>query len=312
MLLTQKRLRQLLGVLWLIDGLLQLQPQMFTMNMVNGVMVPMVDSQPAPIAASLQWIITVTTHNLILVNLLIAVVQIAIGLLLISGLWVRGTIVASIVWALVVWYGGEGMSMLLTGQAGILSGAPGAVLLYPLLGLLVYPRKEDPEQGLLPRSIFRYILAGFWFFSALLQLQPYWWQQGQISQTIGGMVGQGGLNGFLIDPLLQRVSDMTAHSEIPLNIALIVVCLALGCALVFVKEKQIRPVLLASIVVSVVIWWLAQGFGMIFTGMATDFNSGLLLVVMALACWPRLSRQGAVELQSTNDVQQSKNTVQPV
>ena len=142
MLLTQKRLRQLLGILWLIDGLLQLQPQMFTMNMVNGVMVPTLQNQPGPVAASLQWIISVTTHNLILVNLLIAAVQIVIGVLLISGLWVRWTIIASIVWALIVWYGGEGMSMLLTGQAGILTGAPGAVLLYPLLGLLVYPQKK--------------------------------------------------------------------------------------------------------------------------------------------------------------------------
>jgi hypothetical protein len=310
MLLTQKRLRQLLGILWLIDGLLQLQPQMFTMNMVNGVMVPTLQNQPSPIAASLQWIIDVTTHNLTLVNLCIAAVQIVIGVLLISGLWVRWTIIASIVWALIVWYGGEGMSMLLTGQASILTGAPGAVLLYPLLGLLLYPRKEDPERGLLPRSTFRYIFAGFWFFSALLQLQPSWWQDGQISQAIGSMVGQGGLNGFLIDPLLQRISDLTAHSEIALNIVLIVVCLALGFALVFVKEK--RPVLVASIVVSVIIWCLAQAFGMIFTGMATDFNSGLLLIVMALTCWPRASRQGVTQQQSTDDVQQSQNSAQPV
>ncbi len=164
MLLTQKRLRQLLGILWLIDGLLQLQPQMFTMNMVNGVMVPTVQNQPSLIAASLQWIIAVTTHNLVLVNLVIAAVQIVIGVLLICGLWVRGTILASIVWALLVWYGGEGMSMLLTGQGSILTGAPGAVLLYPLLGLLVYPRKEDPQRGLLPRSAFRWFLAGFLVF----------------------------------------------------------------------------------------------------------------------------------------------------
>ena len=202
--------------------------------------------------------------------------------------------------------------MLLTGQGSILTGAPGAVLLYPLLGFLVYPRKEDPDQGLLPRSAFRWILAGFWFFSALLQLQPYWWQQGQISQAIGGMVGLGGLNGFLVDPLLHRLSDMTAHSEVPLNILLILVCLALGFALVFVKEKYLSPVLIASIVVSIVIWWTAEGFGMIFTGMATDFNSGLLLVVMALACWPKAAPHGAAEQQSTEDVQQPKSSVQPV
>jgi hypothetical protein len=40
---------------------------------------------------------------------------------------------------------------------------------------------------------------------------------------------------------------------------------------------------------SVIIWYFSEAFGMILTGMATDFNSGLLLVVMALAVWPRVS-----------------------
>ncbi|HVB62362.1 MAG TPA: hypothetical protein VNE61_14295, partial [Ktedonobacteraceae bacterium] len=75
-LLSQKRLVQILGALWLIDGLLQLQPQMFTMNMVNGIMLPIIQAQPSLIATSLNWIVAVTTDNLTLVNLIIAVVQI--------------------------------------------------------------------------------------------------------------------------------------------------------------------------------------------------------------------------------------------
>jgi hypothetical protein len=285
---------------------------MFTMNMVNGVMVPIINNQPAPIAASLHWIVAVTTQNLTLVNLLIAVVQIAIGILLLTGFRVRATVIASIIWALVVWYGGEGLSMLLTGQASILTGAPGAVLLYPLLGLLIYPRAgEDAEHGLLPRSTFRWFLAGFWFLAALLQLQPYWWQSGQISQAISGMVGQGGLNTFLVDPVLNGLSGATATIEIPLNIVLIVICLALGLALVFVKEERLRPVLIASIVVSVIIWYGAEALGMIFTGMATDFNSGLLLVAMALACWPRAQFIHATQNQPTRSTQSTKGSAQP-
>jgi hypothetical protein len=46
MYLSQKLLRQILGVLWLIDGLLQLQPLMFTMNMVNKVLSPITAGQP--------------------------------------------------------------------------------------------------------------------------------------------------------------------------------------------------------------------------------------------------------------------------
>lgn len=287
MLLSQKLLRQIVGLLWLAVGLLQLQPQMFTMNMVNGVMKPMLQGQPALLEGNLSWIVTITTEHLVLINLMIAVVQIILGLLLLSGLWVRATVIASIIWALVVWYGGEGLSMLLTGQAGALTGAPGAVLLYPLLGLLIYPRTEDTEDGLIPRSTFRWFLAGFWFLAALLQLQPYWWGSGQISQTLKGLIGMGGLNGFLVDPILKGLSNITASAEIPTNIALIMVFLGLGVALSIVKEEHIRPVLIASIIVSLVIWW-GQGFGMVLTGMATDFNSGLLLVIMALACWPRV------------------------
>src|ERR1019366_2055033 len=173
MLLSLKRIRQILGVLWLIDGLLQLQPLMFTMDMVNKVIDPITSGQPALIASNLQWIVTVITKNLVAANIVIALVQIALGILLLSNRWVRGTVIVSIFWALLVWYGGEGMSSLLTGQAGALTGAPGAVLLYPIIGLLVYPTsKDDPEQGLLSRTTFRWILAGFWLLAALLQIQP--------------------------------------------------------------------------------------------------------------------------------------------
>ncbi len=308
MLLSQKLLRQIVGLLWLAVGLLQLQPQMFTMNMVNGVMKPMLVGQPGPIEASLTWIVTITTEHLVLINSMIALVQIALGILLLSGLWVRATVIASVIWALVVWYGGEGLSMLLTGQAGVLTGAPGAVLLYPLLGLLIYPRVGDTENGLIPRAAFHWFLAGFWFLAALLQLQPYWWASGQISQTLSGLVGLGGLNGFLVDPILKGLSNITATTEIPTNILLIVVFLGLGIALSVVKEERLRPILIASIIVSVVIWWGAEGFGMILTGMATDFNSGLLLVIMALACWP-LQHVHAGQYESNRDSKQVERVV---
>ncbi len=320
MLLSRKGLQRILGILWLVDGILQLFPQMWTMNMVNGVMKPMLDGQPGFVEPSLQFIINQTTTHLIAVNLLISVVQILLGLgfLFLSDRWIKELVWASIVWALVVWYGGEGMSMLLTGQAGVLTGAPGAVLLYPLLGLAVYPRKSVADtgysdDGLLSRKVLRWVLAGFWIFSALLQLQPYWWQPGQISQTIGGMVGQGGLNTWLVDPVLTPLSNITANIETPLNIVLIVVCLALGIGLAVVKEKQLPSWLTASIVVSVVVWYCAQGIGMILTGMSTDFNSGLLLVVMALAVWPsaRIAQSLSDHVRrvtTTNDEIQAKDS----
>lgn len=301
-LLSQKRLVQILGVLWLIDGLLQLQPEMFTMNMVNGVLAPIVQAQPEPIAANLNWIVTLVTENLAVFNVLIAVVQIAIGLSLLVGSrhypasrLVKGAVIVSIFWALIVWYGGEGLSLLLTGQASILTGAPGAVLLYPLLGLVIYPRRITDAQesrsepsGILSRQQLLWGLAAFWFFAALLQLQPFWWQPDQISQAIGAMSGAGGLDYLFVDPVLNWLSSITSHSEIVLNVALIVLFAAIGAGLLLVKNGRLRPLLVISIVISFIVWWGAEGFGMIFSGMATDFNSGLLLIIIALACWPRV------------------------
>ncbi|HLJ34978.1 MAG TPA: hypothetical protein VKU38_15080 [Ktedonobacteraceae bacterium] len=319
MLISRKRLTQLLGLLWLIDGILQLQPQMFTMNMVNGVMRPMLDGQPAVVESSLNWIVQVTTQNLILVNLIVAIVQILFGLSLLLDRGVKVALLASIVWSFIVWYGGEGMSMLLTGQAGAITGAPGAVLLYALLALVVYPYAptSDPDEGgILSRKQLRWALAIFWIFMALLQVQPYWWQDGQISQAISAMVGQGGFNGFLVDPFLQWLSNITSSIEIPLNVALIVVFLALGIALFFIDNRHIRPVLVVSIVVSLIIWYGAEAFGMIFTGMATDFNSGLLLVVIALACWPlahaRISQRRKYMAEVRGNQRQSQRTAQTV
>ena len=193
------------------------------------------------------------------------------------------------------------------------------MLLYPLLGLAVIPRQQSNaasesatrkagDDGLLSRRILRYILAGFWCFAALLQLQPNWWQDGQISQAIGAMVGQGGLNSVLVDPVLTQISNATANIEIPLNIALIVVFLAIGIGLAVVKDEHVLPFLIASIIVSVLFWYFSEAFGMILTGMATDFNSGLLVVLIALACWPKAHALSAQRAQVARDLRDSEES----
>ena len=175
-------------------------------------------------------------------------------------------------------------------------GLPGALRV-----LAVYPRARSGDSasspgevakanddGLLSRRGLLWALAGFWYFAALLQAQPYWWQPGQFAGTLNNLVGLGGLNSVLVDPVVAQLSSASATIEVPLNIALIIVFLALGVGLSVSREGELRPFLIASIVVSVVVWYCAEALGMILTGMATDFNSGLLLVVLTLACWPRV------------------------
>lgn len=320
MILSQKRLLQLLGALWLLDGLFQLQPQMFTLKMVNSTLTPIVQGQPLPLVASLNWIIAIMTQHLILVNLLIAIVQILIGASLLVGSHrypasrlVKGVLCVSLGWSVIVWVGGEGLSMLLTGQASMLTGAPGAVLFYALLALVLYPRQkqtgEGEPMGILSRRQLLLVFAGFWLFAAVLQLQPYWWQPGQISQTIGALSGQGGWNGLFVDPVLTWLAHVTSAGEIMFNIALILVFLEIGIGILIARSDHIHPLLALSAIFSFAIWWSVEGFGMIFTGMTTDFNSGLLLIVIALACWPR-TRQ-ASDVRSVVVTQPLEQVVQP-
>ena len=65
-----------------------------------------------------------------------------------------------------------------------------------------------------------------------------------------------------------------------------------------------RPFLIASVIISVIVWYLTEGFGMILTGMATDFNSGLLLVILALSCWPKAPALRGVRAQVARDRQE--------
>jgi hypothetical protein len=290
MLLSDTRLRQIMGGLWLLDGLLQMQPQMFTMTMINTVMQPTVAGQPALVATTLRWIIALTTHYLVPINWAISIVQVGIGLWLLSGRRIKEIILLSTIWSVVVWYAGEGMSMLLTGQASTLTGAPGSVLLYPLLSFAFYPlRKSDgTHRNLLSRHTLRVILGWFWVFAALLQLQPYWWQAGQISQQIAALYSPGTLAGRLLDPSLHSFSSLTSGIEVSLNLLLIGVFLNMGLGLLFAKGPRVHSWLMTSLIVSVVLWWCCQALGMVLTGLATDFNSGPLLVVLALACWPTI------------------------
>jgi hypothetical protein len=194
--------------------------------------------------------------------------------------------------------------MLLTGTASALTGAPGAVMLYPLIGLAIWPRSPNQQpilagsgpatsdDGLLSRRGLRWALSAFWFFMAFLQLQPYWWQSGHISGAIGAMAGAGGLNTAIVDPFLTALASATANLEVPLNSLLVLVFLAIGIALALPGERYVRPALIASIVISALVWYFTQAFGMIFTGVATDFNSGLLLIVIALGAWPRAEASG--------------------
>src|SRR5947209_4198194 len=204
-LLSLRLLQRILGAIWLVDGLFQLQPPIFTHTLITAFMQPLTQRQPGCDAAVPQLVITLTPQHLVLDNAALALVQTVLGLWRITGWLVRPALLATPAWSLAVWIWGEGLGLLLTGQASALTGAPGAMVLYGILGLAAYPTVAAGSAGLLSRRHLQWVLAGFWAMAAVLQLQPVWWQPGQIAQAIAGNEAVGTLSGALLDPSLDWV-----------------------------------------------------------------------------------------------------------
>ncbi len=134
-----RRLLQLtLAGIWLLDGVLQYQAFMFSKgfaDMLSGT----ASGNPGVVASPVTWNATLIEHHLVLLNAVFATIQVLLGIGIAWRPTVRVALAASIVWALGVWWFGEGLGMVLTDGASPVNGAPGAVILYALLAVLLWP-----------------------------------------------------------------------------------------------------------------------------------------------------------------------------
>ena len=165
---TRRKLQIALAFFWLLDGALQLQPVMFTRRFASGIIAPTGAGQPAPIHWAVSTGASVIGHSPVAFDAVFAVVQLLLGFGLLWGRTVRVALGASILWGLGVWVVGEGLGGVFGSGATLLSGAPGAALLYAVLGLGVWPMHGDdmerPSRYLLPAW------AALWVGFAALEL----------------------------------------------------------------------------------------------------------------------------------------------
>ncbi len=278
-----------LGCLWVLDGLLQLQAPMFGRGFIDAINYNDVMSQPAGVAHFLVSVVALVEPRLLLWNPLFAATQIAIGLGLLYRPTVRPAIVVSIAWALVVWVFGEGLGGLFTGLATLLGGAPGPVLLYPLIGLIAWPVANAPGHSghwrraePLGKHGARISWAGLWVGGAILQVQPVYPFTAVLASTISMNLANG-------EPALLASMD-TVFTRIviaigdPLTVVLALLEAAIGLAVL--RGFHTRPFLGLGIAVSILFWIVGQNFGGILTGQSTDPGSGPLFVLLALALYP--------------------------
>ncbi len=287
---ARRRLQIALGLVWLLDAALQFQPYMFGKPFVSGVLEPAAMGNPAVIASPAMWASRLISHDVAAWNTAFALVQLAIAAGLLWRPAVRAALVASVAWTLSLWWLGEGLGGVLTGMASPVTGAPGAVILYALIAVLVWPGRTGPAvpghgcvaaAGLLGRRWSKAAWLLLWGSLAYLILQPAVRAPGSLHDAL--TAGAAGEPGWLA--ALDRGAAAAAGSHgLVISIALAVVFIVVAAGIFF--PATTRPALILAGLAGLACWVVGQDFGGVLTGRATDPNSGLLLILLAAAYWP--------------------------
>ncbi len=295
---SQRVLQIVLGLFWILDAALQFQPFMFGRGFVEANILANAQGQPFVIGDLITHVGNFIAPDIAVWNTFFALIQLFIGVGLLYRPTVKPALALSFAWVLGVWVFGEGLGMILTGTASALTGAPGGVLMYGLIGLMCWPRAprrggaEDSApvgiassasaQGI-GRSITPIaVWSGYWCVAAVLFLVPDNRTPSSVQSAIVGMAdGEPGW----FSHFLTSVGNQFAHTGTQTAWVLALLSLVVGLGPLLVR----RPgwFLAGGAVLSLAMWVGAQGLvGDVFSGSGTDPNTGPLLILLAAAMVP--------------------------
>lgn len=293
----RRQLQLILAAVWLWDGVLQYQSFMFTPAFGRQVLAPTASGNPALIADPITWAARIVEAHPVGINAALATIQLLLGVGIAWRPTVKAALAGSIVWALAVWWLGEGLGGVLAGSANALSGAPGAVILYALLAVVLWPARtpvDTAAQLSSPSSSWfvaarpvgattaRLLWLVLWGSLAFFAVQP----AQRARQALHDMIAQmaSGQPGWLAGIENTTAGLLAGRGEtVSIVFAGMLSVIALG---VFLPPAAVRVVLVLAVVVAGVIWVIGEGLGGPFSGQATDPNSGPLLALLAAAYWP--------------------------
>lgn len=246
-----RRVLQLaLACLWLTDGVLQFQGFMFG-DGFGRMVTQTARGSPAIVAGPVAWTGHLIAQWPLAATVVIGVAQMLLGVGIAWRLTTRLALAASVLWSLGVWWLGEGFGGLFAPAASPVTGAPGAVILYALLAVVLWPSARDAGAG--PAAVAARAIGARTAWAAWIVL----W---------GGMAALCLLPGAVNLPLAAVLALIAAGAVLP---------------------ARWRMATLVLAVVLAFAWWTSgQAYGDLLTGTATDLNSGPLLILLAAAYWP--------------------------
>ena len=185
---VRRRLQLVLAGIWLLDAVLQFQAFMFSKGF-SQMLGATAAGNPAVIADPINWSAKVIAGHGTATNAVFAFIQLAIGLGIAWRPTLKLALGASIGWALGVWWFGEGLGGVLNGAGGPANGAPGAVIIYALLAVLLWPGRRDRAAPFVAGwftgpNVARALWLVLWGSLAYLALLP----ATRAPKALGGMV----------------------------------------------------------------------------------------------------------------------------
>jgi hypothetical protein len=314
----RRRLQLALAGLWVLDGLLKLQPFMFTKDFAPMTLGDASEGAPGWLASPINWASGVVEHHPVGLMVLFALVELVIGFGIAWTPTLKPALLACVLWVPFLWFFAEGLGGLASGAPSAFSGAPGASILYGLLAVLLWPTERNgstakgaqtPSGGSTSGRVLgeagryvgtrpaRIVWIVLWGLLAVLAFLPVNRSADAFSDVISG-VGQGAPTWYVT--LLDHATAWTLGrgGEFGIVFGLALVLVALSVLAPRTRPQLLRAGIVLALVLSALIWVFGEGFGMPFMGMGTDPDTGPLLALLALAFWPSSTGGAAAPAES--------------
>ena len=293
------------GALWLVDGILQAQPQMAG-GLPSQVLQPAAGGSPSWVVSLVNFGANVWNYHPIAAAASSVWIQVGIGLWLIfavRGWSLRLAALSSVAWGLVVWSFGEAFGAIFAPGLTVLFGAPGGVLLYVVAGGT--PDAAAAQLG--AAAIGRLILGGsgvFFLGMALLQAWPgrgFWQgrldgQPGSLTAMVQSMAGTP--QPHALEVIVSRFGSFTESHGFAVNLVAVIALAAAGAAFCVSAARSdarlARIAVIGAAVFCLADWVLVEDLGFL-GGLGTDPNNMIPLILLFTVGYVGLAPQPAAE-----------------